>query len=138
VIFDWNLGNKIYHGLITLRLCGFPFRKLGSFHQARRQIREEGEREGGRRRHREGREREREGGRGEAGGRWVWGLVLCCRGQILGLCSVYCARPICRNGSSFWVFVVGVSLRGLNNVVSCGYGSQLLLGIVFVLWPMVF
>ena len=25
VIFDWNLGNMIYHGLITLRLCGFPF-----------------------------------------------------------------------------------------------------------------
>jgi hypothetical protein len=27
-IFDWNLGNKIYHGLITLRLCGFPFAKI--------------------------------------------------------------------------------------------------------------
>ena len=25
VIFDWNLGNMIYNGLITLRLCGFPF-----------------------------------------------------------------------------------------------------------------
>ena len=24
VIFDWNLGNMIYHGLITLQLCGFP------------------------------------------------------------------------------------------------------------------
>ena len=23
VIFDWNLGNMIYKGLITLRLCGF-------------------------------------------------------------------------------------------------------------------
>ena len=22
-IFDWNLGNMIYNGLITLRLCGF-------------------------------------------------------------------------------------------------------------------
>jgi hypothetical protein len=30
VIFDWNLGNKIYHGLITLRLCGFPFTKIGA------------------------------------------------------------------------------------------------------------
>jgi hypothetical protein len=25
VVFDWNFGNKIHHGLITLRLCGFPF-----------------------------------------------------------------------------------------------------------------
>jgi hypothetical protein len=25
VVFDWNLGNKIHHGLITLQLCGFPF-----------------------------------------------------------------------------------------------------------------
>jgi hypothetical protein len=25
VIFDWNLGNIIYNGLITLRRCGFPF-----------------------------------------------------------------------------------------------------------------
>ena len=25
VIFDWNLGNMIYNGLITHRLCGFPF-----------------------------------------------------------------------------------------------------------------
>jgi hypothetical protein len=25
VVFDWNLGNKIHRGLITLRLCGFPF-----------------------------------------------------------------------------------------------------------------
>ena len=25
VIFDWNLGNMIYNGLITLRLCGFSF-----------------------------------------------------------------------------------------------------------------
>ena len=25
VIFDWNLGNMIFNGLITLRLCGFPF-----------------------------------------------------------------------------------------------------------------
>jgi hypothetical protein len=25
VVFDWKLGNKIYRGLITLRLCGFPF-----------------------------------------------------------------------------------------------------------------
>ena len=29
VIFDWNLGNMIYHGLITLQLCGFPFAKIG-------------------------------------------------------------------------------------------------------------
>jgi hypothetical protein len=28
VVFDWNLGNKIHHGLITLRLCGFPFAKI--------------------------------------------------------------------------------------------------------------
>ena len=26
VIFDWNLGNMIYNGLITLRLCGFSLR----------------------------------------------------------------------------------------------------------------
>jgi hypothetical protein len=25
VVFDCNLGNKIHRGLITLRLCGFPF-----------------------------------------------------------------------------------------------------------------
>ena len=29
VIFDWNLGNMIYIGLITLRLCGFPFVEIG-------------------------------------------------------------------------------------------------------------
>ena len=29
VIFDWNLGNMIYNGLITLRLCTFPFTKIG-------------------------------------------------------------------------------------------------------------
>ena len=29
VIFDWNLGNMIYHGLITLQLCGFPFTEIG-------------------------------------------------------------------------------------------------------------
>ena len=29
VIFDWNLGNMIYNGLITLRLCGFPFAEIG-------------------------------------------------------------------------------------------------------------
>ena len=29
VIFDWNLGNMIYHGLIILRLGGFPFVKIG-------------------------------------------------------------------------------------------------------------
>ena len=28
VIFDWNLGNMIYNGLITLRLCGFPFAEI--------------------------------------------------------------------------------------------------------------
>jgi hypothetical protein len=28
VIFNWNLGNKIYHGLITLRLYGFPFTEI--------------------------------------------------------------------------------------------------------------
>ena len=31
VIFDWNLGNMIYNGLITLRLCGFPFTEIRSF-----------------------------------------------------------------------------------------------------------
>ena len=29
VIFDWNLGNMIYNGLITLRHCGFPFVEFG-------------------------------------------------------------------------------------------------------------
>jgi len=29
VIFDWNLGNMIYNGLITLRLYGFPFMEIG-------------------------------------------------------------------------------------------------------------
>ena len=29
VIFYWNLGNMIYNGLITLRLCGFPFAEIG-------------------------------------------------------------------------------------------------------------
>ena len=29
VIFDWNLGNLIYNGLITLRRCGFPFAEIG-------------------------------------------------------------------------------------------------------------
>ena len=29
VIFDWNVGNMIYNGLITLRLCGFPFAEIG-------------------------------------------------------------------------------------------------------------
>ena len=29
VIFEWNLGNMIYNGLITLRLCGFPFTEIG-------------------------------------------------------------------------------------------------------------
>jgi len=29
VIIDWNLGNTIYHGLITLRLCGFPIVEIG-------------------------------------------------------------------------------------------------------------
>ena len=29
VIFDWNLGNMIYNGPITLRLCGFPFAEIG-------------------------------------------------------------------------------------------------------------
>ena len=28
VIFDWNLGNMIYNGLITLRRCGFPFAEI--------------------------------------------------------------------------------------------------------------
>ena len=28
VIFDWNLGNMIYHGLITLQLCGFPIAEI--------------------------------------------------------------------------------------------------------------
>jgi len=29
MIFDWNLGNMIYNGLITLRLGGFPFAEIG-------------------------------------------------------------------------------------------------------------
>jgi hypothetical protein len=29
VIFDWNLGDMIYNGLITLRRCGFPFVEIG-------------------------------------------------------------------------------------------------------------
>ena len=29
VIIDWNLGNMIYHGLITLWLCGFPIVEIG-------------------------------------------------------------------------------------------------------------
>ena len=29
VIFDWNLGNMIYNGLITLRRYGFPFVEIG-------------------------------------------------------------------------------------------------------------
>ena len=33
VIFDWNLGNMIYNGLITLRLCGFPFTEIRSLHR---------------------------------------------------------------------------------------------------------
>ena len=28
VIFDWNLGNMIYNGLITLRRCGLPFAEV--------------------------------------------------------------------------------------------------------------
>ena len=32
VIFDWNLGNMIYNGPITLRLYGFPFAEIGLFH----------------------------------------------------------------------------------------------------------
>ena len=31
VVFDWNLGNMIYNGHNTLRLCGFPLQKLGRF-----------------------------------------------------------------------------------------------------------
>ena len=29
VIFDWNSGNMIFNGLITLQLCGFPFVEIG-------------------------------------------------------------------------------------------------------------
>ena len=29
VIFNWNLGNMIYHDLITLKLSGFPFVEIG-------------------------------------------------------------------------------------------------------------
>ena len=29
VIFDWNLGNMIYNGHTTLRLCGFLFVEIG-------------------------------------------------------------------------------------------------------------
>ena len=32
VVFDWNLGNMIYNGHNTLRLCGFPFAEIRSFH----------------------------------------------------------------------------------------------------------
>ena len=28
VIFDWNLDNMTYNGLITLRRCGFPFAEI--------------------------------------------------------------------------------------------------------------
>jgi hypothetical protein len=28
VIIDWNLGNMIYNGLVTLRRCGFPFTEI--------------------------------------------------------------------------------------------------------------
>ena len=28
VIFDWNLGNMIYNGLIILRHYGFPFAEI--------------------------------------------------------------------------------------------------------------
>ena len=38
VIFDWNLGNMIYSGLITLRRCGFSFTKIRSFHAQHLQI----------------------------------------------------------------------------------------------------
>ena len=30
VVFDWNLGNMIYNGHNTLRLCGFPFAEIRS------------------------------------------------------------------------------------------------------------
>ena len=30
VVFDWNLGNMIYSGHNTLRLCGFPFAEIRS------------------------------------------------------------------------------------------------------------
>ena len=29
VIFNWNLGNMIFDGLITLRRCGFLFAEIG-------------------------------------------------------------------------------------------------------------
>ena len=35
VIFDWNLGNMIYNGLITLQLYGFPFAEIRSLQFAR-------------------------------------------------------------------------------------------------------
>jgi hypothetical protein len=28
-VINWNLGNMIYNGLITHRLCGFPFAEIG-------------------------------------------------------------------------------------------------------------
>ena len=28
LIYDWNVGNMIYNGLITLRRCGFPFAEI--------------------------------------------------------------------------------------------------------------
>ena len=32
VVFNWDLGNMIYNGHITLRLCGFPFMEIRSLH----------------------------------------------------------------------------------------------------------
>ena len=33
VVFDWNLGNMIYNGHNTLRLCGFPFAEIRLFQE---------------------------------------------------------------------------------------------------------
>jgi hypothetical protein len=67
VIFDWNLGNKIYHGLITLRLCGFPFTEIGVVSLGA-PLNSGGRGERGRQAHQEGREREREVGERPVGG----------------------------------------------------------------------
>jgi hypothetical protein len=133
VIFDWNLGNKIYHGLITLRLCGFPFTEIGVVSPG---VPPDSGGRGER-----GRQATASGGKGEREREVGERPVGCGFGAR---CSVGEAKfwVFALSTVQEWVFILGVCcwvrLRGLNNVVSCGYGSQLLLGIVFVLWPMVF
>ena len=43
VIIDWNLGNMIYNGLITLRHCGFPFAEIRVVSQRGKKGEREGE-----------------------------------------------------------------------------------------------